>query len=60
MGRLATPKDYLRDDLVKRGLLSVPNHHVQNDLSRRGFIETVDGVNYRGNMDQFISEESKS
>ncbi|KAG7005184.1 hypothetical protein G7Y79_00021g050510 [Physcia stellaris] len=57
LGRLATPKDYLRDDLAKRGMIAVPRNQVHRDLSKRGFIDTVAGVDYRGNMDQFISEE---
>lgn len=59
MGRLATPEDYLRDTIDKRGFLSVQNEDVQGDLSRRGFIDTPDGVDYRGSMTAFISEESR-
>ena len=41
-------------------MIAVPRNQVHRDLSKRGFIDTVAGVDYRGNMDQFISEESKS
>ena len=54
---MATPEDYLQDDLAKRGLLSIPEDYVRDDIWERGYIALPSDSDFGNNINQFITEE---
>ena len=57
-GLLTIPNaELLGQDLDRRGIVDAPSSEGYDALRERGFIETPDGVDYRGNLNQFITEE---
>ena len=57
-GRLATPKDYWRDDLAKRhGLESLPADYMQDDRWKRGYIPQTSDSDFANDVNNFITEQ---
>ena len=56
-GRLPTPDDFLRDDLMERGLLSAPENYEEFEIWKRGYIPMPSDVDFANNINNFITEQ---